>query len=121
MPQESMRAVRTDWRNRLMLCCEQWRIGHFRIISGFLIAAVVHVVGGTSPGQTWDGGGADNNWTTANNWNPNVVPVNTGTANIVFAGSIRLTPSVNASQDILSLTFGNTAGAFNIGGPGTLT
>jgi hypothetical protein len=25
---------------------------------------------------TWDGRGVDNNWTTANNWNPNSVPAN---------------------------------------------
>jgi hypothetical protein len=35
--------------------------------------------------QTWDGGGADNNWSTAANWSGNAVP--TGTAAVIFDGT----------------------------------
>ncbi len=45
-------------------------------------------------GETWDGNGGDNDWTTNNNWNPNGEPPNDGTANIVMAGS-RRSPNLN--------------------------
>ncbi len=66
--------------------------------------------------QTWDGGGANNNWTNGLNWAGDVAPVNNGTANIVMAGVVRLTPTVDLAQDIRTLTFNNTAGAFTISG-----
>lgn len=64
--------------------------------------------------QLWDGGGTNDNWTTANNWNPNAVPANNGTANIGFRGTVRLTPLVNTPQSILSLTFVSPAGSFDV-------
>jgi len=66
--------------------------------------------------QTWDGGGADNNFNTANNWNPNAVPANNGTANLIFDGTTRLTPNVNVNFDVNSLAFASSAGAFQIQG-----
>jgi autotransporter-associated beta strand protein len=67
-------------------------------------------------GETWDGNGGDNDWTTNNNWNPNGDPPTDGTANIVMAGTNRLTPLVDVDWDIFSLVFNNTAGAFSISG-----
>lgn len=64
--------------------------------------------------QTWDGGGASNNWTDANNWSTNVVPANNGTATPNFAGNLRLTPTLNVSVDLNGITFDNSAVAFNI-------
>jgi autotransporter-associated beta strand protein len=70
-------------------------------------------------GETWDGNGSDNDWTTNNNWTPNGEPPNDGTANIVMAGTNRLTPNVDVDWDVRSLVFSNTAGAFSIfGGSG---
>ncbi|MEN6450698.1 MAG: hypothetical protein ABFC96_09420 [Thermoguttaceae bacterium] len=69
---------------------------------------------------TWAGGGGDNNWTTVQNWNGNVAPLNDGTADILFAGSTRLTPNVDLPWTVNSLTFGSSAGAFTLGG-GPLT
>jgi autotransporter-associated beta strand protein len=66
--------------------------------------------------QTWDGGGSNNNWTTANNWNPNGAPVNDGTADITFSGNTRLRPNANGAKNINSLTFDSAAGAFVSGG-----
>ncbi len=71
--------------------------------------------------QTWDGGGADNNWTTANNWNLNLVPANNGTANVFFAGTTRLTPVLNTPYDINLLAFNLFAGTFTLSGASTLT
>jgi autotransporter-associated beta strand protein len=75
-----------------------------------ILSASVHA------GETWDGNGGDNNWTTNNNWTPNGEPANDGTANIVMAGTNRLTPNVNVDWDIRSLVFSNTSGAFSISG-----
>src|SRR5262245_39434689 len=65
---------------------------------------------------TWDGGGANDNWSTAANWVGDVAPANNGSADVVFAGSTRLTPNVNANWDILSLSFAAGASAFTVGG-----
>lgn len=66
--------------------------------------------------QAWDGGGGNDNWSTAANWNPDGVPANNGTANLVIAGNARLTPNADAAWDFAGLTFNNTAGAFTLGG-----
>lgn len=68
----------------------------------------------TAQAQVWDGGGANDNWTTANNWNPNAVPANNGTAIIGFRGSVRLTPLVNTPQSIQALAFLSPAGSFDV-------
>ena len=65
---------------------------------------------------TWNGGGANANWSTGGNWVGGVAPTNNGTAAIMLAGAIRLTPNVDTNWDISSLTFSNTAGAFVLGG-----
>jgi autotransporter-associated beta strand protein len=74
-------------------------------------------------GQTWDGGSlSTDNWSDANNWNPNAVPANNGTATPNFAGSTRLGPVVNVNFDVNGVTFDNAAGAFTISSSGgTLT
>ena len=72
----------------------------------------------TGHAQTWDGGGADNNFNTALNWNANVVPVNNGTANLIFAGTVDPTPVVNVNFDVNGITFNNTAGIFTISASG---
>ncbi len=73
----------------------------------------------TSPGGystgTWDGGGADNNWNTAGNWDNDVVPV--FASSLTFAGSLRLN-NVNNLTGVSanSITFDSAAGAFTLGG-----
>ncbi|HEY2882999.1 MAG TPA: autotransporter domain-containing protein [Pirellulales bacterium] len=82
------------------------------ILFGGLMAPVVRAA--TS---TWDGGGADDNWTTDNNWNPDGAPANDGTADVIFGGTTRLTPNVDVDYSIHSLTFDSTASStFTIGG-----
>jgi len=71
--------------------------------------------------QTWDGGSTNNNWTSANNWNPNVLPVNNGTANLTFAGTTRLTPNQDVPYDVSSVIFDPAAGAFVLQGANSLT
>ncbi len=69
--------------------------------------------------RTWNGGGADNNWSTAANWG-GTAPALSGDA-VVFAGSTRLTPSMNNSYSVTYLSFSAGAGAFTISRPGSET
>jgi fibronectin-binding autotransporter adhesin len=78
------------------------------------------IVSSPTLAQTWDGGGADSNWTTPQNWNPDGLPANNGSANIFFAGFVRLVPVVNVPQDVFGITFTSTAGAFTINGAAPL-
>lgn len=41
---------------------------------------------------TWDGGGNDDNWQTAGNWNPDGAPASDGTAALTFSGNTRPGP-----------------------------
>src|SRR6266446_7796460 len=65
---------------------------------------------------TWDGnapGGTGNSkWSTANNWSTDVAPPLSG-ADIIFAGTLKLTPAMDNNYSILSLTFSG-ASAFNL-------
>jgi hypothetical protein len=56
-------------------------------------------------------------WITATNWVGDVAPVNNGTANVIFAGTVDSNPGPNLDQNwnVNSLTFNNTAGAFVLG------
>lgn len=71
-------------------------------------------------GATWDGGGTDNNWTTAANWVGDVAPVSgTPGLSIAFGGGTRLTPSQNLSNPFVlqSLIFdSSTSGTFSLSG-----
>ena len=78
------------------------------------IAAAAVPTGICRAGTTWDGGGADADWTTANNWNPNGVPANNGTAAIVFTGSARTIPNLDADWSISSLSFNAAASFFDL-------
>jgi autotransporter-associated beta strand protein len=65
-------------------------------------------------GTTWDGGGANNLWSAASNWNPDGLPANNGTSALAFGGSTRLAPDMDANWNISSLTFNSGAGAFSL-------
>jgi autotransporter-associated beta strand protein len=91
---------------------------------GRLVALAVGLsVAGVSPlslqrahaANIWDGGGVDNNWNTAANWDNDTVP--TSGAALTFAGSTRLTPNNDLSSfTVAGFTFSSGAGAFTIGG-----
>lgn len=72
------------------------------------------------PPKIWDGGGANNNLNTANNWGYaggyNEVPKEYDT--LLFAGSTRLAPLNNftANNEYVALNFSNNAGAFVLTG-----
>jgi hypothetical protein len=82
------------------------------------LLGLVLIASSNAYAQTWDGGGTDDFWTTVNNWSPNGVPANNGTANLVFDGVTRLAPKVNINWSVNSVTFAPFAGAFDIQGSG---
>src|SRR5438132_12178138 len=59
---------------------------------------------------TWDGGGTDNNITTAQNWSTDIVPA--ANSDIIWAGTLRLNVNVDSGGPGRSYTFANGAGAF---------
>lgn len=72
--------------------------------------------------ETWDGGGLADNLSLGANWADNSAPVSDIlNTDLIFAGVVRLTPSVTAALSVRSVTFNNTAGAFVIGGSQPLT
>ena len=89
--------------------------------AGLTCAAALWLILSASPaaaGETWDGGGSNDNWTTGANWDASVSfqfpPPNNGTANIVMPamGGLVQTPIVNVPYSINSLTFANGDGRF---------
>lgn len=86
------------------------------VIAFGLLSTEVFVHGQT----TWDGGGGNDSWTTPENWIGDSVPLNNGSASVVFAGATRLTPQLNVAQDINQIIFASGASSFDVGG-GSLT
>src|SRR4051794_10640372 len=79
--------------------------------------AVMLSTAGVSAGiDTWNGLGADDNWTTGTNWLSGVAPV-AGDA-LVFDGFNRLTPNNNFAADtsFTGINFTAASGAFTLGG-----
>jgi autotransporter-associated beta strand protein len=66
--------------------------------------------------EVWNGGGANNLWSSNPNWQSGYAPGYVGDS-LTFAGTTRLTPDMNASYTISTLTFG-TAGSFTLGSSG---
>jgi autotransporter-associated beta strand protein len=66
----------------------------------------------------WDGGGSDNDWSTANNWLAGLglpqPPSDDGTADVVFNTSPRLTSNVDMTWSIRSLRF--NSGSYDLTG-----
>ena len=92
-----------------------------QILAAFLLSAIT----ASAATFTWDGGSTGtSNWSgggggTANgknNWIGDQVPANDGTADIIFAGSVRTTPNMSASWSINSLSFASGASAFTLSG-----
>ena len=62
----------------------------------------------------WDGGAADNKWSSNTNWTSDMGPGLAGD-NVTFSGTTRLTPDMNTNYSVTSVTFDGTAGAFTLG------
>lgn len=88
-------------------------------LSGSIALLLTAAVPAIAVTYTWDGGGANDTFATAANWNPDGAPVsNISSTDLVFAGTTRLSPVLGSSFATNSIVFNNTAGAFTIGGSG---
>ncbi len=91
------------------------RSGHARLALAItaMLAAGTATRGAT---YTWSGGGADNLWQTAGNWD--AVPVPATTADLVFAGTLRLSTENDfpANSSFHNMTFSAGAGYFTLAG-----
>ncbi len=86
-------------------------------LPGFIVGSGNLQVANSISTGLWTGAGADNNWSTAGNWNQDAVPI--FPIGLTFAGSTRLANNNDlASITASSITFDSAAGAFVLGGNG---
>src|SRR5687768_3260624 len=72
-------------------------------------------------GPIWDGGGANDNINTVENWDADTLPALTGsTSELVFTGTSRLGPAINIPINPLSVRFDAAAGSFVLSGTGPI-
>lgn len=64
---------------------------------------------------TWDGGGNDSLWTTANNWSNNSVPASTDTVTIDAGAYVLIDAYIQAGRVIIGGTAGNDTLAVSVG------
>jgi autotransporter-associated beta strand protein/T5SS/PEP-CTERM-associated repeat protein len=62
----------------------------------------------------WNGGGANNNWSSGLNWVGGTAPATSGNS-VTFAGSVRTSPNLDANYSVSGLAFSNNASSFTIG------
>ena len=62
--------------------------------------------------RVWNGAGGNDNWSTSPNWAGGAAP-GTGDS-VTFAGTTRLTPSMDANFSLTGVTFNSTAGSFTV-------
>jgi autotransporter-associated beta strand protein len=85
-----------------------------------LLACGACIHGARAAERIWDGGGGDDFWLTAPNWDDDTVPAADDI--LTFVGIVRLTPNNNftAGTRFNGITFGFDAGAFNVSGESIL-
>lgn len=89
------------------------RVSH--VFAALLFLTILFLGAGPVLAQTWDGGGADNNWSTAANWNPDAVFATGGSPS--FSGTTRLTPFNDLTGlSVAVFNFASSAGAFVVSG-----
>ena len=94
---------------------------------GVTLVWLLTLLGSAQPTQitrTWDGGSADNNWSTAGNWSSDNAPDGTGEAALFTndpVGQTKLTPNLSADVTIGQLQFSATAPSYTITGTGPST
>lgn len=66
----------------------------------------------------WDGGGANTNIDTANNWDDNVTPLLTGGTSVLTFGTGGTAVNLNTAVDIAGLVFNRSSGSFTLNSGG---
>ena len=99
------------------------------VLPAWLGASLVFLpplLGSTAQAQTrtWDGGGADTNWSTPGNWSSDNVPADSGEAALFTdhpVGQTKLAANLSADVTIGQLQFSATAPGYTITGTGMST
>jgi autotransporter-associated beta strand protein len=81
------------------------------------LALILHSIPAPAADRVWDGGGANDNWSTPANWDGDLAAPAPNDS-LTFDGSLRLTPNNDLVADSIfgPLTFAPGAGSFVIGG-----
>ena len=82
--------------------------------SGLALLALALLAPAVKAANVWDGGGEDDHWGSATNWDDDAVP--TFPAALTFSGTTRLTPTNDLDNATNSITFASGAGAFTLSG-----
>ena len=85
-----------------------------RILAWIPSSLIVFSSTGLAATLTWDGGGSDSLISNGINWTTNTSP-GAGDS-LVFAGSLRLDPTLNSNLTVAGLSFASGASAFTLGG-----
>jgi autotransporter-associated beta strand protein len=87
------------------------------LVTSIAIILFLSAVQSYAASRTWDGGGADTNWSTPANWDGDLTAPITGDA-LTFDGTLRLTNNNNLAADSVfgPITFAATAGSYVISG-----
>ncbi|PAW79166.1 MAG: hypothetical protein B9S32_04210 [Verrucomicrobia bacterium Tous-C9LFEB] len=101
-------------------CVVGGRGGALLLVMGLSFMGVVSRLQAQVYTGTWDGGGADNSWTTGANWAGDVAPTSSTTTSVTLNGVTRLTPDIASDYSINYMTFDYAAGAFTLGGSGVI-
>jgi len=84
------------------------------------LTAVVLVAGSPAPAlavnYTWSGSGADDLWSTAQNWRGGTAAVSATTTTVIFTGNTRPSPFTDLPFTLAGMTFNSAASAFTLSG-----
>ena len=119
-------AARISQMSRCMLNCMTCRLSTRALLAVAVVTGLglsgMGSGGATAATFTWDGGGANNNWTTGSNWVGDVAPTAATSNDLIFSGSTRTGATVNSGTtfQVNSLTFdAGAAATFTISGGNT--
>jgi outer membrane autotransporter protein len=80
------------------------RFGRATELVFVLAAGSLLALGGPAQAQTWDGGGADADWNTSGNWDPNGVPAAGASPTVTGAGGGNANPTISANTNNYTVT-----------------
>ena len=92
-----------------------------RALCGAIVALLLSAAPATAQTYTWNGSGTDALWSNPNNWTSTDFGAPPTGSTVVLTGSTQLSNTLDYNFGPASLTFNAGAGAFVVGGTGTLT
>ncbi len=100
----------------MLKCTNSSMAQYASAISSFSVSPPSNVLSSPPASALWNGAGANNSWSTSNNWVSNAAP-GTGTV-VAFSGAVRLTPVNDLPVDtpIPAISFDSSAGSFTLSG-----